>query len=200
MPDDVKTGADAPNDEPEARTTETPDVGALEKRIKQLEEQLIETSREAKQRRLAKRESDDKARQAEEARLKESQEWQKLAEKHAKDLETLRPMADKASELEAAFLAHLNKRLEAVPDAWKTAIPDFGNPVKTMEWLDANGHLFATRPMPNIDAGAGNNPSPKGAPKLTSLERELAKSFSMSEDDYIKFRDRGNQVTQTPDK
>jgi hypothetical protein len=203
MPDDVKDtqvtdpgGQESP-DAPGAQTTETTEVDQLPEWAKK---ELAELRAEAKKRRLQLREQEQAAAKAEEQRLVEQAKWQELAEKRGKELEALKPVQDKVQKYEEAFLATLNKRLEALPDTYKSVVPDFGDPVRTMEWLDANQHLFTSHQAPNIDAGAGNIPTAKGTPKLDAFELELAKSFGMSAEEYIKFREKGNAVKREPDK
>lgn len=197
---EIQGGVDTPNGEPEAQTSDTPTVEELQAQLKAAQDKIAEVNREAKKRRLDKEAADAKAKEDLEVKMTEQQEFKKLADTLAKERDELKPLADKATRFEEALLATLTKRLDALPDMWRSVVPDFGDPVKTMEWIDANADKFQTPKFPNIDAGAGNTPSPKGAPKLTALEMEIAKSFNMSPEEYVKFREKGNAVKQTPDK
>lgn len=189
MPDDIQ-----PTDngtEPGAQDKQESAPGAQgESEVEQLPDwarkELAELRAEAKKRRLQLREAEITASKAEEERLKEQAKWQELAEKRGKELDALKPREEQFKRFEEAFLATLQKRIEGLPDAYKAIVPDFADPIKTSEWLDANAHLFQQRTAPNIDAGAGNIPTAKGTQVLTQSELEMAKAMGVSAETYAK--------------
>ncbi len=130
--------------------------------------------------RTGKKAAEEAAAKAEEQRLLDEKKWQELAEKRAKELEALKPLADKVTMYEEMLTATLAKRLEAIPKDFKSLVPDFGDPVKTLGWLDANNQLFATRRAPNLDGGAGTGGDSKSAPALTAEELAIAKQAGVS--------------------
>jgi len=174
--DDPKTPATDPggqgvDDAPGAQPNE---ISEVEQLPAWAQKELQDLRAESKKRRLQLREQEQAAAKADEARLVEQAKWQELAEKRGKELEALTSLKEKADRYEQAFLANLEKRVASLPDQYKAIVPDFDDPVKKHEWLDANAHLFQQRRAPDIDAGAGNIDRSKGTPpKLTDAAQQL---------------------------
>lgn len=141
--------------------------------------------REAAAHREKKLEAERAAKAAEDARLTEQQKWQELADKRGKELEGLKPIQERLTAYETAFKTALHKRLEAIPDQFKTLVPEFDDPVKTWGWLDANQHLFTARKAPGLDGGAQDQ-SGKQAPQLTAQEVLAAKAMGLTLEVYAK--------------
>lgn len=114
----------------------------------------------------------DEARKAEEERLAKQQEWQALAEKRAKELDALKPVAERAAQLEARITAANQARIEKVPEALRSVIPTDYDAVKLSEWLDANLDKLSKAPAPNTDGGrTGDRTPPQGKVQLTPIRK-----------------------------
>lgn len=117
----------------------------------------------------AERQRQTEAQRAEEARLVEQQQYQQLAEKRAKELEALKPLAERTAALEARIKAANEARIGRVPDSLRSVIPADYDPVKLSEWLDANLDKLTKPTAPNIDDGHKSDRTPKPDTKLPSL-------------------------------
>lgn len=135
----------------------------------------------------AKKESEARV-AAEAAALTEQGKYKELWEKAAPELEALRKAAERATALETKIQATNDARILRIPQQWHSAIPKGYSPEQLSEWLDTNEQLFAKKPAPNLDGGAGNDGSGSSAqlPKLTDLEKELAKLAGITPEAYAK--------------
>jgi hypothetical protein len=168
-----KTPDESPNVQTDKANGKTP----LESLPADVQEYIRELRRENEKRRKTeddiKAAAEDEKRKAEEAALAQQQKWQELAEKRAKELDALKPVEQRYKALEEAFVAALAKRIDKVPDAYKSALELISDPIKQMAWLDANDHLFEQRQAPKLDAGAQGDATSKTTPKLTEGQSAL---------------------------
>src|SRR5258708_39783913 len=101
------TTADSRTGQPQAGSTiDLPTALAL----------IDELRRENAGHRKAKNAAEAATKAAEEKRLTEQQEWQKLAEARAADLAKLAPIAEQHEAITAPFNASLDNRLKQIPD------------------------------------------------------------------------------------
>ena len=52
------------------------------------------------------------------------------------------------------------RRVAAIPDAMKSLVPEYDDPLKLAEWLDANAAVFSRPTPPPLDGRAGGNGTP----------------------------------------
>ena len=100
----------------------------------------------------AKAESD-----AEQKRLEEQAEWQKLADQRQARIIELEPLEATTKADAELFEGMLESKLKTLGDKAKTAIESLtGSPGarEKLQWLTANEALFATKPPPDVDAHA----------------------------------------------
>jgi len=97
------------------------------------------------------------------ARLKEQNEWQKLAEQHEAKASELTPQVEtltaKVVAYEAVIVELLDARIKALGDGAKTAVanlPGAPDSLAKLQWLNANEALFKTQTL-----GPGNQTKPK---------------------------------------
>jgi hypothetical protein len=122
--------------------------------------------------------------EAENKKLAENNEWRTLYEKAQQELEALKPTQQQAEQYKSALEGTLAKRLESLPVEYKSLVPEFGDPVKTIAWLDANATLFAARRAPNLDAGVQGTTDGKGSPKLSAEETSMAAALGITLEKY----------------
>lgn len=96
------------------------------------------------------------AAQAEEAkRLAEQGEFKALYEKALSELEAARPAQQRLAALIEQTAASNQKRLDAIPAAMKSLVPEYDDPLKLAAWLDANASVLTKPAAPSLDGGAG---------------------------------------------
>lgn len=151
-----QTGADQPqaSETPKQQSGKTP----IESLPPDIQAYIDELRREAQGYRNAKKAAEQVAKEAEEKRLAEQQEWQKLAESRAAELEKLKPVAEQFDEIQEAFKAGLDARLKNIPDdvlkGMVEPVRAALSPIKFSQWLDANMKRLTARKAPPLDAGA----------------------------------------------
>ena len=76
-------------------------------------------------------------------------------------------MADAADALQerldaitAQAQAANERRIAAIPDAMKSLVPEYDDPLKVAAWLDANAAVFSRPAPPPLDGRAGGNGTP----------------------------------------
>lgn len=60
------------------------------------------------------------------------------------------------------------KRIAAIPEAMRSLVPDYNDPLKTSAWLDANAAVFSKPAPAKLDGGAGG--ASNGAVTVTDEE------------------------------
>lgn len=120
---------------------------------------------EAKKYRLEKQKAERDAKEAEEARLAQQNEWKILAEKRAQRIVELEPVELQYREIQEAFNSALETKLKGIPeDVRKQKVDPVRatmTPVQFSKWLDAILPDLQTKPAPDLDAGAGGSATGK---------------------------------------
>lgn len=190
---DPNTDVQATPDADAAQDADSRDITALPTWAQDL---IRETRKEAAANRIkAKQEAEQRARD-EQTRLAQQQEWQKLAELTAAERDQLKPKAERSDTLEAFVRQTVETRVNGLPEQYRTLVPDYDDPVKTLAWLDANAGKLAVPRPPVTDAGARGDTVP--LPKLTDQERQLAQMAGMTEQQYAEIKAKKNAPPQTP--
>jgi ribonucleoside-triphosphate reductase len=125
--------------------------------------------------------------EAEEKRLIENQEFQKLAEKLKVELEGLKPKAAIAEESEKTLMGVLEAQIAEIPEQMRGLIPEEMTTIQKLNWLSKNKTLLL-KPKA-FDIGAGKNGG--GAPETVDLSQEevqMANKFGMKPDEYAKYK------------
>lgn len=122
-------------------------------------------------------------------RLEEEARWKELAEQRAAELESLSPIKSQYEAMLETLRASNAKRIESIPEAMRSLVPEYEDPTKVAAWLDANAGVLTTPSMPSLDAGAGGDkPRVASEPKLTDAEIEMARKMGISPEDYAKYK------------
>ena len=126
----------------------------------QLRAELEAARKEAAQYRTQLRQTEKEATAAEAKRLAEQGEYRSL-------YEAIKPKADAADALQerldaitAQAQSANERRVAAIPDAMKSLVPEYDDPLKLAEWLDANAAVFSRPTPPPLDGRAGGNGTP----------------------------------------
>ena len=121
--------------------------------------------------RTAKTAAERAAHAAQEQAAKEQGQWQKLAEQYE-------PKAKRADALETYITDALAVELKAVPERLQAVIPQFDDPLQTLQWVQKAklAGVFAPPPAPQTDAGA------RGAPAATTLENKKERAARLGVD------------------
>jgi hypothetical protein len=118
--------------------------------------------------------------EAQEKELAERQEWQKLAEQRAQEVATLTDYKARYEAMLEGVKVNNTKRIEAVPEAMRTLIPEYDDPLKLAGWLDANADKLTKPAAPSLDSGAGK-PNRNGQQAGVTLQQaqELAAIYGV---------------------
>jgi hypothetical protein len=126
----------------------------------QLRAELEAARKEAAKYRTQLRQTEKEATAAEAKRLAEQGEYRSL-------YEAIKPKADAADALQerldaitAQAQSANERRVAAIPDAMKSLVPEYDDPLKLAEWLDANAAVFSRPTPPPLDGRAGGNGTP----------------------------------------
>ena len=164
-------------------TTAVPQVDAVEKAFPA--EYVQQLRQEAASYRTKLKEFEESQRKAEEERLTQQQEWQKLAEQRAAEIEALKPYQERYTAVVEAIKAGNEKKLEAIPDNMKSLIPPIEDPATLGQWLDANWQILTGKPpVPSLNGGAGQAPPRTSSVSLTDAELQMAAKMGISAEDY----------------
>lgn len=119
--------------------------------------------------------------EAEQARLKEQQKWQQLAEQHERQLTELKPQLEAATQqaerYKAAVEAQVKAQLANVPEHLHGLLAKL-DPVEQLEWLAANADKLkpAVRgipPTPRPDGGPGQDMATLQAQQQATVQRSF---------------------------
>lgn len=147
----VETGA-APEGAP-ANPAFTPEQ--TQAYVKQLRDEAKKhrLAAEAAQAKLTEYET--KQREADAKRLAEEGQFKTLYEQKRDEAVKLAKDAEQAKLYRDEYQKMLDQRVAQIPEANRSLIPDFGDPIKTAAWLDTNWERLGARLFPNLNPGAG---------------------------------------------
>lgn len=100
------------------------------------------------QQRLKAFEDAEKQRQQQEA--EQRGEWQKLAEQARAELEQVKSEVERLRTYENKVGELLKERLKKIPEALRSRVPKFNDPIATLEWIEANPDLLVAK-APALD-------------------------------------------------
>ena len=182
MSDDVQAGqAPATGEGQEPATTQTEQQDTFTR-------DYVEKLRaEAAENRVKLKEFQEAQAKAEEERLAKKQEWQELAEKRAQEIEALRPYQEKYAAVLESMRARNKERIEAIPEEMRSLVPEYDDPAKLAQWLDANWERLNAKPLvPSLNGGAGANNTRGKQVTLSDDQLAVAKKMGLKPEDYMK--------------
>lgn len=92
---------------------------------------------------------------AEAAALTEQGKFKDLFEKAQARVTALEPLEERMTALTEATKAANEKRVAAIPEGMRGLVPEYDDPFKLAQWLDANSAVFSKPLPPKLDGGAG---------------------------------------------
>jgi hypothetical protein len=126
---------------------------------------------------------------AEEKRLKESEDYKALYEKTAAELADAKPKAEKAETYEATLKETLAAEIEAVPTERRTLIPEELSVEAQLRWISKNRGLLSKAEPFDIGAGRKGNKQ-QNTVELTPEEKAEAKKFGYTEEQYAEYKNK----------
>lgn len=111
------------------------------------------------------------------------------------EIETLKPLKERAEALEKIIRESNEERVKKVPEALRAMVPVDYPPERLQAWLNANEAQLVKQPAPNFNAGEGAGNSP-ALSNLTPEQKALAKRFGLKDEDLqaeIKRREASQQ-------
>lgn len=174
MPDDPKTGADAPNPQtpnPASTTPASGDAWKMDDLPPTAQAYIKELRDEAKKTRLEKEAADKARKEAEQTALAEQGNWRKLAEDRAAELAKLMPYQEQASNLLKIISDNNAQMIAQIPEDMRDIVPPLAADALNA-WLVKNLPRLARKQAPNIDAGAGSGGS--GAKPIVATQQQQA--------------------------
>lgn len=136
------------------------------------------------------KEFEEAQRNKHEQELAEQNKWKELAEQRAAKLAELEPTAQAYAQMIETMKASNAKRIEAIPEASRTLVPEYDDPAKLAAWLDANAALLNAKPIaPSLNGAAGGNYRPGAAPPVLSDEElTVAKKMGLTPEQYAESK------------
>jgi seryl-tRNA synthetase len=152
----------------------------------------------------AQAERDESTRKQRETELAEQNQYKQLYESAKAEVESLKALQSEVKRYRESFENTLQSRIQSIPEEKRALIPDYGDPIKTMAWLDKALPELTTPPKPNAprldggSGGAGGTGNPIG--NLNPVQRQLIDAannmgFSVDANRVAQFAK--NPTTQT---
>jgi chromosome segregation ATPase len=99
--------------------------------------------------------------------------------------ETLKPRAERADTLDAYIREAVEKRVTALPEAYRTLVPAYADALDTLTWLDANAAVLTSPRAPSLDAGTRGDST---AARISAAEREIAAKMGVTPEQYARAK------------
>ncbi len=104
----------------------------------------------------AKAAAAQEAEAAQQKQLAEQNRWKELYETETAKIAEFTPYKERWESHVTATAERNTKRLADIPEAMKSLVPEYDDPLKVSKWLDSNWQtLTAKASSPNLDGGAG---------------------------------------------
>ncbi len=126
----------------------------------QLRAELDAARKEAASYRTKLRQTEKQATDAEAKRLAEQGEYRTLYESVKAKADAADALQERLDAITAQAQAANERRVAAIPDAMKSLVPEYDDPLKLAAWLDANAAVFSRPTPPPLDGRAGGNGTP----------------------------------------
>lgn len=94
----------------------------------------------------------------------------------------LEPLAQQAERIKQALEATVQKRIEALPEDWRDAVPAFSDPVQTLEWLDKVAPKLTLQRPPNLNPGGSSEHPPEPTSAQAQSAAQIVASYGYTLD------------------
>lgn len=127
--------------------------------------------------------------EAQEARLKEKEDYKQLYEQTTAELSELKPLAEQVETYKETMESLFESQVADIPEEMRSLIPDELSVKQKLDWIARNKNLLLKPVAPNIGAGnRGSGASPKTR-ELTPDEKQVAETFGYTAEEYLKYVD-----------
>ena len=118
------------------------------------------------------------------SKLKEQEEYKELYEQANQKLSKLKPLAEQAESWQETMERLLEAQMEEIPKEYRQLIPDEMTVKQRLDWISKNKSLLMKPVGPNVGAGERGSGSNKPEIELTRTQKEYARRFGYSEEEY----------------
>jgi DNA repair exonuclease SbcCD ATPase subunit len=118
--------------------------------------------------------------------LEEQEKWRELAGERQSKIEELQPIQEQYNAMLERLRESNKQRIESIPEAMRSLVPEYDDPSRLAAWLDANASKLAKQPAPDLNGGAGSGERPGAEVKLSDAEIQTAKKMGVSIEAYKK--------------
>lgn len=116
--------------------------------------------------------------------LEQTGNHQELAKRYLSELETLKPVAERAEALESVIRDSNNARLAQIPEDLRGLVPTDYAPEKLQRWLNDNQERITRLPAPRLDGGAGGSRDSGEVVRLTAEQKKIAARLGITDEQY----------------
>lgn len=130
-------------------------------------------------------------------KAKKSGDLQTLVDRQREQIVELTSASDRLKVLETLVGDSVEKRIQTLPEKLRTLVPE-GTADQKFSWLSKNQDLLMKPEAFSLGGGMPQAPTQKADKKeeLSAEEKEVARRFGMSEEDYVQYR---GETPQTSD-
>jgi chromosome segregation ATPase len=152
-------------------------------RFKELSKRVKDAEAEAAR---LRRERED----AEAEALQKQGEFKTLYEQEKAKVTKLQSQLGQVEQYESTLAAMLDAQLKELPESSRKLVPDELNTQQKLNWISRNRAMLIKQPAPG-DLGAGRRGGSQNNEQkpLNPEQKEIARRFGVSEEDYAKFAD-----------
>jgi hypothetical protein len=123
----------------------------------QLRAELDAARKEAAGYRTKLRQTEKAKTDAETAAMAEQGKYKELYQSAKAKADAADALQERLDAITAQAQAANERRIAAIPDAMKSLVPEYDDPLKVAAWLDANAAVFSRPIAPPLDGRAGGN-------------------------------------------
>ncbi|MFN8530189.1 MAG: hypothetical protein U0670_16440 [Anaerolineae bacterium] len=99
--------------------------------------------------------------------------------------DSLKPHAERAALLDAYIREGVERRVAALPEAYRSLVPAYADPLETLRWLDANAAILSAVHAPSLDAGARGD---SRRARISATERQVAAKLGVTPEQYARAK------------
>ena len=127
--------------------------------------------------------------EAQEARLKEKEDYKQLYEQTTAELSELKPLAEQVETYKETMQYLFESQVADIPEEMRSLIPDELSVKQKLDWIAKNRGLLLKPVAPNIGAGNRGSGASHKTRELTPDEKQVAETFGYTAEEYLKYVD-----------
>jgi len=129
-----------------------------------------EVNQQLKELKAAQEKAQKAQAEAERKRLEQQNEFKTLYEQAQSEIEQLKPYQERVTQLMQTTQAANETKVNALPENMRSLVPEYDDPFKLAQWLDANAEVFNKPLAPTLNGGAGSGQRQRPANAPTEAE------------------------------